>query len=95
MTYKTVPIKKLYYGYASIRDYLIKEAFQKGWDIRVDYKGTFMTIPHSKLNTGRTDPKQQKSKYNDKWYHLIDYPWKEDRKQLKPEAEGQGSLIDG
>jgi len=91
---KTVKVKRLYYGFASIRDYLVAEASKKGQDLRIDLKGTYMTIPWNKLSEGREDHKTQFSKFTKKTYKLIDFRWKEDRKQLREEAEGQKGLYE-
>lgn len=91
--YKTVKVKKQFYGLVSVRDYLVQEAFDSGQDLRIDLNGTWITIPWNKLSEGRRDSKTQFSKYNNKPYVLVDFKWKPDRKQLREEAKGQKGLL--
>lgn len=46
---KKVKVKKLFLGCASIRDYIIRQAIEKGKDILVEYNNQQMLIPLNKL----------------------------------------------
>lgn len=68
-----VKINRLWKGkYASVRDYQVKKAYQKGEDLEIICKGEKMIIPHKRLSLGRPNKQTFTSKYNNKTY----YPWK-------------------
>lgn len=76
-------IKKLWHGYASIRDFLIKNTYEKGQNLTIEYKGEQMTIPNKDLIIkGKVSNFTIQSKHNNEKYHLIDYPWIPNSRQV-------------
>jgi len=77
---KTIKIKRLWNGCASIRDYVINKAIAKNETLLVVVEGfpgcmilepdDLMQKSFAVLNTSF------KSKFGDKKYKLIDFPWK-------------------
>lgn len=78
----TIKIKRLWHGYASIRDYQAKKAWQDGEDIIIRCADKSMNIPHSEIMSGAINPTKFESVHeNGLSYHLVDYPWKPDVEQ--------------
>lgn len=91
---KKMLIKRLIYGYASVRDYIVQEAIDKDWtlilEVNVNGQKETMTLPPKRLK--RAIPiltnRFFHSKFDDRSYQLIDFKWvkdKEDSKQLQLE----------
>ena len=80
---KTAKIKRLWHGFASIRDYIIKDSIKKREDLKVIFNGQEMTINWDKLCEGKDNKEIFKSKHNDLEYYLIDYLWKPEQSQRK------------
>ena len=81
-----VPIKRLFHGYASVRDYQVGQAMLDGEDLEITLLGTgeIMTIPFIELEKGKKSPKKFKSKHDNSEYYLVDYLWKPDKnRQIK------------
>ncbi len=78
---KKVIIRKLWHGSASVRDYLVREAFKLGDGIIVIFKDEQMTIPWEKLKDGKINSEVFESIHDGKKYRLVDYDWKPDLKQ--------------
>lgn len=70
-----VTIKKLFHGFASIRDYLVIKAVKNRENIIVYYNTQHMTIPFNKLDQGFENKNIFISKHDGKEYKLIDYDW--------------------
>lgn len=84
-------VEKLYLNkYVSVRDYIVKEALQKGENLIIYFNDGYMVVKHKDLSKGRTDPQQNFSKFDKKPYHLVDFLWKP---QEDLTVEGQQRLI--
>ena len=86
---KTIPIRRLFNGLASVRDYVIKRCHKEGKDIVFVFNHQKMTIPNKELESRSFQLSEKKfiSKFNGKPYALIDFKFKPD-KELN-----QGSLF--
>ena len=88
MNYTKVSIKRLWHGFASVRDYLVKEAIESGKGLELIYNKDRMWINNTEIqgkvivNTSN----KFKSKHNDREYQLWDFIW-------KPEVSNQLSWI--
>ena len=72
-----VKIKKLFHGLASVRSYLVKEAYYKGEDLVIDFDGDTMTIPYKDIPfVASTNGLTFKSIHDDREYTLWDFRWK-------------------
>ena len=83
---KTIKIRRLWHGMASVRDYIVDEARSGLKDITIEYAGEKMTIPTDKLYEGYLNSKVFTSKHGGKYkqYRLVDFKWIPDGpKQLK------------
>ena len=77
-----VTIHRLWHGYASVRDYQVKEAYDKKEDLVIVCNNESMRIPHKELLSGSISGQKIKSLHiNGFSYHLIDYPWRKDAEQ--------------
>ncbi len=77
-----IKLKKLWHGHASVRDFLIRKAYEKGQNLTIEYRGEQMVISHKDLITsGKINNFVIQSKHNSESYHLIDYPWNPDARQ--------------
>ena len=81
-----VRIKRLLHGYASVRDYQVKEAYKNGEDLTIICGQKIMVVPHSEIMSGSISPRKYEIVRGFEDYYLIDFPW-------KPQ-EQQTSLID-
>lgn len=70
--------KKLFNGFASVRDYIVKEAIAKGEPLVIVYKRSRMTVPHDYLKGWQMHATVFKSKFNDKSYTLYDFKYMPD-----------------
>ena len=84
-------VKKLFNGFASIRDYLVDKCVKCGEDLTIKYKDEIMIVPLGKLKSPerfQIHKTKFKSRYNDgKDYELYDFYW-------KPDANRQASIDD-
>ena len=82
---KTANINRLWHGFASIRDYIIKDAIVKREDLRIVLRktGEEMVVDWDKLFEGKKNKEIFKSKHNSLEYYLIDYLWKPNQAQRK------------
>ena len=78
-----VKIKRLYFGWASIRDYLVEKTLRKGEGLTIECKGETMYIPCEELHKGKRGTELFYSKWDKKTYALIDFEWKTEQKQLE------------
>lgn len=77
-----VKIKRLFHGYATVRDTQAKEAFQKGEDLILECQGKIMRVPHKEILGGTINPTKYTSIHNpDETYYLIDYPFEAQMEQ--------------
>jgi hypothetical protein len=69
-------VKKLFNGFASVRDYIIKKCVDKREDLVIEYDGDSMTIPLSTLiRPFQIHKTKFKSKFNKGSYTLYDFKW--------------------
>lgn len=80
----TYPVKKLFNGFASVRDYIVKKSVDKDEDMVVTFEGKQMTIPLETLkNPFQIHKTKMRSKYKNETYELLDFRWKPDEKSVK------------
>ena len=84
---KTIPIRRLFNGLASVRDYVIKRCHKEGKDIIFVLGNEKMTVLHKELKSKsfQLSEKTFISKFNGKPYALIDFKFKPD-KELNQEV---------
>ena len=83
MRYK---VKKLFNGFASIRDHVIKRAIKEKSNLVIEYEDKEMTVPLSDLKSPfQLHPKEFISKYNGTKYKLYDF-------KFVPEEKNQEKL---
>tara|TARA_R100000149_G_C5870847_1_gene134857 strand:- start:202 stop:489 length:288 start_codon:yes stop_codon:yes gene_type:complete len=71
----SVRVKKLWKGrYASVRDYHIQQAIQKG-GLLIKHEDEVMVVSPDELKCLKPDPQVMQSKFKGK-YKLVDVPWK-------------------
>tara|TARA_Y100000310_G_scaffold140137_1_gene139519 strand:- start:260 stop:517 length:258 start_codon:yes stop_codon:yes gene_type:complete len=71
MTYK---VKKLFNGFASVRDHIIKNCINSRSNLVIGFKDKKMTVPLSKLKDPfQLHKKEFTSKYNGSKYELYDF----------------------
>ncbi len=84
---KRVKVKKLYKGFASVRDYIIKDCLKKETGIIIEYGNKYMTVPYEKLKSAlQLHRKKFESKFSDRKYELIDF-------KFYPDLEKQQELF--
>ena len=72
----TIKIKRLFHGYASIRDYQAKEAIDNHEDLIIECRGEFMKIPYKEIGSGALSQLKFQSKHTSEQYYLLDFPWR-------------------
>lgn len=88
-----VEVKKLFNGFASVRDYIIDKAVKDRRDITVVYKGKKMRVPLERLkNKWQMHGRKFESKFNDKKYMLYDFKFEADDDK-KERQDNQPSLL--
>lgn len=86
-------VKKLFNGFASLRDYLIKAAVKDRSDIQIHYKNKIMTVPLERLKSKwQMHGKKFESKFNNQSYTLYDFKFVADSEK-KELADKQLTLI--
>ena len=87
---KTIPIRRLFNGLASVRDYVIKRCHKEGKDIVFVFNHQKMTIRNKELESRSFQLSKKKfiSKFNGKPYALIDFKFKPDKET------NQGALFE-
>jgi len=75
--------KKLYFGHASVRDYIIKECQEKQKDLLIKFKDQEMLVPCQDLQhySARFYDKKIESKTGGKDYQLIDIRFNPNRRR--------------
>ena len=70
-------IRKLFNGYASVRDYIVAVADDLGDDLRIEFNDAYMIIKHDELHSRAEHiiDKNYQSKWGNKRYKLVDYKW--------------------
>ena len=77
-----VVVKKLFNGYASVRDYIVSKCVAKKEHLIINYYGKLMTIPYEHLLTASQLHRTKfKSRYDGSEYELVDFHFKEDEKE--------------
>lgn len=82
---RQIKIKRLWHGYASVRDYLIEEAKKENQGIEIVMEEESMEIPYSKIDELKTQKTKDVfySKHDSRAYKLIDFEWKPTHSQQK------------
>lgn len=90
---EVVPVKKLFNGFASVRDYIIARAIKDGRDITIEYQDKTMRVPLAKLKAkwGLHD-RIFKSKFNGGSYALYDFKFEADDDR-KERQDNQPTLL--
>ena len=90
MPSKTIPIRRLFNGLASVRDYVIEKCYKEGKDIIFVLGNEKMTIRNKELESRSFQLSKKKfiSKFNGKPYTLIDFKFKPDKET------NQGALFE-
>jgi len=81
-----IKVKKLYCGFVSVRDYIIKKCLKEQKGIILKFEDKIMTIPYNKLKVFQLHKRKFKSKFNNKEYELVDFKFIPDNiktKQIK------------
>jgi hypothetical protein len=79
---KSVKVKKLFNGYASVRDYIVAKYIAQKKSLIINYYGKLMTIPYEHLLTASQLHRTKfKSRFNGETYELIDFLFQEDEKE--------------
>jgi len=79
-------VKKLLFGYASMKNYNVIKCLRDRESLIVVYNGKKMTLTPRKLIEGRQLTKKRfKSRYTDSYYSLIDYKFIPDGEKNEPE----------
>ncbi len=72
----TIKIQRLFHGFASIRDYQMRQAITDHEDILIAMGDQSMRIPWADLSKGRMNARVFESKHEKGLtYRLIDYTW--------------------
>tara|TARA_Y100000310_G_scaffold287414_1_gene312298 strand:+ start:276 stop:536 length:261 start_codon:yes stop_codon:yes gene_type:complete len=70
------PVKKLFRGYVSIRDYVVSKAIRTGQSIEVEYEGEKMVLKKENLTDPEMFTKREfQSQYGTGCYELYDFKW--------------------
>ncbi len=77
-----IRIKRLFHGFASVRDYQVSTCVRTQKNLRIEYNGEAMVIPWNKLSEGFTNSEVFKSKHSNRSYSLVDYDWKPTKQQM-------------
>ena len=86
MKYKVIKVKRLFHGFASIRDFQVKEAKEKGLGLEIWWDNEFIHVPFEELDKGFINDEIFTSKHTQgQTYKLIDYDWSPYRKKTSQE----------
>ena len=85
--YVRVELRRLFTGYASVRDYVLDNIMAEKKGIRFVVDGHTMSIPYKKLKHGRRTGKKFLSKFGSDSYELVDFVWKEDPEVIDTHAQ--------
>lgn len=79
-----VPVKVLFQGKVSLRDYLVRQCIEKGEKCEVSHDGEIMTMSPEELTSKRVSvsPKEFPSKFGTPAYKLFNYWWEPDQIEL-------------
>ena len=70
------PVKKMFRGYVSIRDYVVSKAIRSGQSIEVNYEGEKMILKRENLTNPEMFTKRAfRSQYGKGSYELYDFKW--------------------
>lgn len=88
-----VEVKKLFNGFASVRDYIIAAAVKERKDLIIQYKGKTMRVPLERLKSKwQLHGRKFKSKFNDSYYTLYDFKFEADSDK-KQREDDQPTLL--
>lgn len=73
---KIVPVKKIFAGRVSLRDYLVNRAILQGESVRIEFEDTYMILTPEELKNGINTKQTFISRFTNTAYTLIDYPFK-------------------
>ena len=79
---RTVRLKRLFLGLASIRDYIVDDALKNNEGITIICKDQQMHLSPEDLKTGQRGTETFTSKFDGKKYKLVDYKWRTGQKGL-------------
>lgn len=74
--YKKIHLNRLYNGLASVRDYVWKEAVDKGMGIEFECNGVTMKVEPWEVKEEKPGKKVFRSKFSKQEYSLVDFRWK-------------------
>ena len=73
----TIKIKRLFHGFASVRDYQTKQAIENNEDLIITMGDQSMRVPHEEIRNGRINAEVFQSIHEKNLkYHLVDFVWK-------------------
>ena len=80
--YRKVKIKRLFHGFASVRDYIVQEAKKNGQGLVIECGNEYLVVPYEKLDDCFANDEVFVSKHDPKLtYSLRDYDW--DRAKIR------------
>lgn len=83
MKYKKIKVKRLWHGFASVRDFQVEEARRKGLGLEILWNNEYIHVPYDKLDKCFDNDEVFRSKHIDgQTYKLKDYDWKTYKKDL-------------
>lgn len=83
-----VEVKKLFNGFASVRDYIIDAAVHDRRDLVIVHKGQKMRVSLDRLKSKwQMHGRQFKSKFNDQTYTLYDFRFEADEDKNQREDD--------
>lgn len=90
MKLKTIKIKRLWHGLASVRDYIIADCVKKSIGMRVKYDGVSMEFSADEVKdcTFKLSERDFKSRFDGKRYKLIDFMFH--KKKITPHRRKKG-----
>lgn len=79
-----VPVRVLYKGQASVRDYLAKKCIEKGEPCKIKYAREVMTLSLEEITSKRVgiSAREFPSQYDTPAYKLWNYSWEPDQIEL-------------
>ena len=79
-----VPVKVLFKGQASVRDYLAKKCIEKGEPCKIKHAGDVMTLSPEEITSKRVgiSSREFESQHGTPAYRLWNYWWEPDQIEL-------------
>lgn len=78
--YKTIKLKRLYNGIASVRDYIWQDCIKNRMGIIFECNNATMKLEPHELLQGQHDNKSFDSKFKNQKYKLIDFKWESQKR---------------